>query len=381
MQRNPLFKKYQRKLIIEAVIKSLMIAADIAFGAAAVIAFSFWFSSVNGTWYAVGAMLVLLVGLTPVFYFLKYRPTDADIARRLDRLGLEERMITMTELEGDSSYLARRQADDAATTLNSGAVKGALAIAISGLMAIPLAATAVLGGGMVTVGFLSEANIIRSGNEVLEGIFNPEDEQYYTVRYITIGVTGNGLLDMQFEEGVGMIEGNEEQIVAYGGGATPVLAVGDEEWTFMYWSDQLTDPYREDIEIVADGNNSELDEQGNVIVTYYAYFMQVDPDSGEDGDPQEGDGDPQEGDNPSDAPPEGDQEPDQQENGSQAGGDGGEEGGGSYDTNKDKIIDGDRDYHEAYDKYYEEAMEMLENGEDVPDYIKEIVKDYFGIII
>lgn len=379
MQRNPLFKKYRRKLIVEAFIKSLMIAADIAFGAAAVIAFSFWFSSVNGTWYAVGAMLVLLVGLTPVFYFLKYRPTDADIARRLDRLGLEERMITMTELEGDSSYLARRQAADAVKTLTSGAAfaKSALSIAISGVMAIPLAATAVLGGGMVTAGFLSEAGVIRSGNEVLDGIFNPDDEQYFTVRYIALG------RELGFiEEGVGFIEGNDEQVVAYGGSATPVLALGDEEWYFTGWSDGWSEAYREDLEIVPDGVNSKLDEEGHLVVTYYAFFARLSEGDGEgDGDGDgDGEGDPQEGDQPSDAP-DGDDQSDLQSDGSDPGEDGGEEGGGAYDANKDKIIDGDRDYHEAYDRYYEEAMEMLENGEDVPDYYKEIVKEYFGIII
>lgn len=382
MERNPLLKKYQSKLVAEGLIKSFMVAMSVAFGVGAIIAFAFWFTPYSGTWYAVGAMIVIAAALTPTFYFCKYRPTDADIARRLDRLGLEERFITMNELQGDTSDLAKLQANDALQKLHSSSVAGSLRIAISWLLFIPLAISFAFGGTAVTVGALADAGVIRSGNEVIENIFSPDDEQYYAIRYTVLG------MDLQtgetYEEEGGFIDGNADQIVPIGGDATPVIAVADDDWIFLCWdlNEAMTDPYRCDTQIVATGDNAVTDEAGNITVTYTAYFVVL-PEGGGDGDGQQGDDEqpPSEGDQPQDAPSDGnEQETPPSPGDSEPGEDGGNEGGGDYDKQKDQIIDGKTDYRSVYDDYCEQLMEMLESDE-IPEKYKKIIKDYLGIIV
>ena len=115
---NEQFVKYRKKLTMEGVFRSVLIGALAGLSVMLVLAGIFWYNgNENLTWLPPVAFLGLTGILFVILYLLKYRPTDKSIARRLDSLGLEERVITMQEYKDDDSYIARRQREDAEQAL------------------------------------------------------------------------------------------------------------------------------------------------------------------------------------------------------------------------------------------------------------------------
>lgn len=382
MGKNKLFDKYRKKLIVEAVLRSLMMSAIIAFSVSAVLALALWLAPVGGTWYAVGTLLFLLVALTPMFYFFKYRPNDRDIARRLDRLGLEERMITMTEFgeSGNDSYIVKRQKADAESALKT---KLSMPLALPLLAIIPLALTFVFSGSMITVNALAESGVIDDGNKIISGITTPDNEKFCSVVYKVVGtIDGQTLVE---DEG-GMIDGVDDQLVVIGGSATPVVAVADDDWVFVCWDldESQTDPYRCDADVTVDSTNTEINEDGYIVITHTAYFVMI-----PDGDPDSSDGDPSdsnedENDAPSDAPNDSNDQSEggsSSENGSSGDPQDDDSAGGSNDTDKDMVIDGQQDYHARAEEYLQEALRIMAEGGEIPEAYKKIIKDYYGIIL
>lgn len=102
------------------------------------------------------ARVAAIAAFVPIFYYKKFRPTTKDVARRIDRLGLEERIITMTELEKDESYIAMRQREDAKRKLGAVDAKQ-IRFRFSTAAAVVAAICAVLGVSMTTVTDLERA--------------------------------------------------------------------------------------------------------------------------------------------------------------------------------------------------------------------------------
>ena len=113
MDAKKIFEKYYSRLALEGFLKALILGLIFGFAAEFIVAFATWMASYNGLWISIAAGVAVAAGMTALFYFKKFRPTAKQIAKRVDRLGLEERLITMTELEGDDSYIALRQREDA----------------------------------------------------------------------------------------------------------------------------------------------------------------------------------------------------------------------------------------------------------------------------
>lgn len=62
-----------------------------------------------------GIFIVGISVLFPVLYFKKFKYTEIQLAKRIDDLGLEERVLTMIELKDNNSFIAKKQKED---TLN-----------------------------------------------------------------------------------------------------------------------------------------------------------------------------------------------------------------------------------------------------------------------
>ena len=107
MDNRQLFERHRKRLEKEAWLKSVLLSLVIGFAAMLATAVLTWVFEKNGLWFSLSALVVVTGGLTPLFYFKRFRPDDRQIARRIDGLGLEERVITMTEL-ADSKELYRR---------------------------------------------------------------------------------------------------------------------------------------------------------------------------------------------------------------------------------------------------------------------------------
>ena len=347
---NGVFKKYHDRLKREGWIKSLIAGLGVGMFALLISAFIYWYVGSKEVWmcaiYSVSAMIIA----TPLMYYLMYKPTTKKMAKRIDELGLEERILTMAELEGDTSYIAMRQREDAIKSLervNSKMIKIALSVPVI----VAVSVTAVFASGMTVVSALSE----QSGKEWIDEM-TTEPLPTYEITY-----------EANPEEG-GIIDGDPFQMVVEGEDCSPVYAEAMDGWVFVKWSDGSTDPYRCDVKVKAS-------------MTYVAEFQEL----GEEGEPGDGDGEPgdgQEGDDDSGKPGDGEGEPGKpgQE---QPGNDGDGEGegeGGQYSPNN-QVFNGNTYYGgSTFDNASQQMSESVGSNGQLPPGHKGGIGDYFDSI-
>ena len=226
---NEILKKYRKSLAKEGLIRSLIWGCMIGFSAMTVLAVLFYCVGAPTVWLAPVIGTALVIAGTVAFYFAKYRPTLKQVAERTDMLGLKERVITMVEMEGDTSYMAVRQREDTAAQLQKfGNRKLKLQIMLAPLIVACLLAA--LGISSTTVSAMSLNGAVPGIDELLP---DPSDN--------------TSLVEVMYmEEGGGHIEGEPVQIVSEGGDCTEVVAVADDGYVFDIWSDGVTTPERTD---------------------------------------------------------------------------------------------------------------------------------------
>ncbi len=379
MIKNQFFKKHYSRLRLEAIIRSALWGLFIGFAANFVAAVFAWILDFGGIWFgiAIGAGVALVSGI--LFYFLKFKPDVKETARRIDRLGLDERMITMLELEGDDSYIATAQRENARLHLE-GVANRKLKLRFSRALISMAVVTALLAASMTTVVALAENNVIPAGPDVI----NPDDPlaSYIAVSYVA-------------DEG-GFIEGESDQLIEPGADAEPVIAVPDDGWMFVGWDDELANPERHD-----KGITEEL--------LFTAIFEQI--EDGDDGG--EGDGgadgpgsEEQEGDRADDQPSEEGSQSNGSQSGDQSDKEAGEEGSeGENDNNQNNkdqgegssddgsgegaggkwnqnnmFFDGQTYYRDFLEEFYEVGEDLFgENGEIPPEF-REFFESYLGSI-
>ena len=118
MSIKDVLKPFKRRLLAEAWIRSTVLGAMIAAAVAVVLGGVHWFlpQTVTGTGILIAFAVVLVLG-TGLSLVLLYRPTERDTARRLDSLGMDERVETMLEYEHSVSPAARLQREETMTRL------------------------------------------------------------------------------------------------------------------------------------------------------------------------------------------------------------------------------------------------------------------------
>ena len=349
------FKEQESKLRLEALIKSALTGISLGGAVGFIVALVGWFTDIPGLWLDITVTVVTGIISGVIFYYKLFKPTVMGNARRLDRLGLDERLITMVELEGDDSYMAKLQRQDATERLST-IRKADIRIIIPAVTIVLASISFPLVTAMTTVTALADAGIIMSGDEFIDSITPDEPEINIYVTY-------------EAEEG-GTIDGEAEQLVIKGQDATPVLAVADDGYVFIEWSDGSTDPYRHDLEILEE-------------LELFAIF-EWDEEAGE----EEGDGDEGEGEG------EGDAEAPTEEQGQQSGegeesedaedGDPSDEEGttdqGKYGE-ANQIIDGETYYREILSEYQDKLLEYLEKNRDkLSDEEIKIIESYLDIV-
>jgi hypothetical protein len=361
---NSIFKQYQQRLSNEGWLKSflwgLLVGCISLFVSAAII----WFIGWETKWWiptliCIGVLLVTTGAATTIFYFTIFRPTDKDVARRVDDLGLYERILTMKQLEGDDSYIAKKQKEDALNALKTVNPK-LIKFVVSTSLIVATAIVGALGMGMTTITALSAEGIVEGGGSIVEELVTPEPVSYEVVYEVF--------------EGEGMIEGEFFQVVEAGKNATPVLAVPDDGWMFVMWSDGLEDPYREDLAIVQNMEILALFQEAEEM-------PQEGEGEGEDGAPSQSEADQGEG-----QPSEGEGSPSSGSAGQEGTPSGGSEsnsdgpGGGAYEDSN-QVIDGETYYGgSTYDNAYGDAMDEVSDNGEISDGEGDIIEDYFGTI-
>lgn len=361
MESKKYFATFYARLKREGWLKSLIAALALGFAVVFCAALAVWLiRGLTQLWLpAVCGVAAALIS-APLFYRFRFRPTAKSVARRVDALGLEERMITMIELENDDSYIAMRQREDALAKIREADAKS-IKFSVSRASLALLAAFAVLGMSMSAVTVLSANGKIKDGSDLIDDILPEEPIRYISVSYVVTGDLGDGI--------GGIIEGEAEQIIPVGTDAAPVMAVADDGWMFVRWEeDESEDPYRADAAIESD-------------VIYTAVFQRVDQGSGS-GMSGDGDGENEGDDNgdmePSDAPSSSDDSSGSSD--TQFPGDNdGFGASGKYDD-ANQIIDGETYYRDQLKSYYDQAMELISQGKELPPALRDIIERYYGTI-
>ncbi|MBP5177180.1 MAG: hypothetical protein ILP02_01205, partial [Clostridia bacterium] len=160
-------------------------------------------------WLGLIAALVFTALFTVIFHRYRFNPTSQKIARVIDDLGLEERMITMEELKNDTSFIAKAQREDAMKTVN-GVKAELLAITVPIAAIIAVSSVFIPSASMSVLSVLAANDVISGGSEIIEEIVKPEPV----------------MVEVSYEwDGGGVIEGELFQVVEKGEDCTPVFAV------------------------------------------------------------------------------------------------------------------------------------------------------------
>lgn len=339
MQEN-LFEEYKKRLRGEALLKAILLGGAIGFGALALTAFLFWAFEVKQVWIVAIVFAVVTAGLTALFYFLKFKPTDKSIAMRIDSLGLEERVLTMTGLQGDDSPMANLQKQDSLNALSKVNYK-LIKITISVALTVWLGVSFVCSAGATVVAALGANGVLKSGKDLYEE-WTAVPLKKYTAEYGA--------------ETGGKLEGNLSQEIFRGQEGEMVVAVANDEYVFVGWSDGMKTPYRIDKDVKRD-------------IEVTAMFRPINPGNGDDelllGDSGEPDPDMQEGgmqnkpdnSNTSDKPPSVEYDP------------------------ANKVIDGQKFYGGTlFEAYYDSMMQEILESESLTDAMKKFIEAYFGAI-
>lgn len=343
MTTEQLLQTHYKKLAREGKLKAALIGIIIGFGVDFVACVASWYF-VSALWLWLSIALGAVCGVFAGFfsYFRFFRPTQKSVARRLDSLGLEERAITMAELEGNDSFMAMRQREDAAAHIGRMDAKK-VGFGISAVIIALAIAIGLLGVGATAVDALTVLEVIPSSGEIFPEPLTPAD--YVLASYAAD--EGGALRDASGETATGF-----EYDVVKGEDAPVVIAVAQDGWIFDSWSDGVLSPVRTDKEM-----------QEDVIVT--AFFFEMDEEQPEEDD-------------------EGDKEAGGGGGGFGAGGSGGEPGdntghgvsGGRYEPSN-RVYDGNTPYQDVLDDYYDEAMEELSKNPNLTEEQRAMLEAYY----
>lgn len=341
---NALYKEYLKS----AILKSLIFATSISCAVLFIVSFVFWMVDVKQFWIALIVFGILEIAIF-LIVFHQLKPTDRKLSKKLDELGLQQRVITMYQYQNDNSLMAKIQRNNAIEHINK--VNKKLVKLVTPVIVIVLFCVSILSSATTTIlAALSSNDVIRSGSETIVPVKTIE----YEVSYETIGE--------------GFIEGDIFQVVVEGKNATPVLAVPEEGWAFSGWVIDSPQSYVSNANEL-DPYRVEENVRSNLVI--YAQFIEVEEleDDGEPGDEPNKDEKPTPPSSQETTPKPGD-------------GNEGENGGagGRYEENN-QVIDGQTYYGDStFDNAYSDAMDNLQQDSNMSDDLKDIIGDYYSTI-
>ena len=345
-----LLSQYRNRLAAEGWIKSALCGLTVGFVLHILYTLVCLVFGIKLFW--VGILLFALGAATiPLFYFTRFKNSTRQVASRVDTLGLEERVLTMAQLEGDDSFMARRQREDtiqALKTVNASLLK----IAVSVPLIVLCATTCALSATAVTANALMDKSLI----EIVDKAKRDADTSSYEVVY-----------DVKDELG-GVIFGELSQTIKAGQTGSPVQAIADDGYVFVGWTDGFESAFR------ADANVRES-------FRVAAVFVPID----EEDLPDPSDNDDDSGNGPKgttpmlgEGPTSGDQDsltdPDQ----GGGPGEGGGAGGSSAPSNQ--VVDGQTYYGNEYGNSLSDAQDAMNGNTDLSGGQSDAIGDYFNNI-
>ena len=408
---SEVFKKYYKKIGRESILKALLCGLTIGFSLMFVCIAASWLAGFKaGIYIGLGLFVAATAIATPLFYTFRFRPTTKKIAQRIDTLGLEERILTMAELENDDSFIAMKQREDALKAMKSVSSE-MLKIAVSVPLIAALAISATLGTGMTVAAAVAP----DGGKHFVDGL---KEKHTYEITYTVEGkgwvidftkkenaaliaamkerarqreidkangkeVTEDETLPDTFRTRLGIVytaidetaqatmvlDGANYEDATYTFEVTEgdefgvkLMALPQKGYVFVGWSDGVTSPYREDMEVTA---------TKTVTATFEKVTDLMNGDKGEGQGQGEEAGDEDPGNSNSSG------------NGSDGAGmpDTGISGGeGAKASPANQVINGKTYYGDVFEDAYREMLERMKNNNSLSEAEKKAISDYLDSI-
>ena len=341
-----LLRTFKRRIAREGWIKSILCGLAVGFGAEILCSLIFWALGIKLFWISIIAFAVVAGASAPLFYFFRFRRSTREVASRVDMLGLEERILTMTQFADDDSFMARYQREDALRALEK-ANASLIKIAVSVPLIVVCSALLLVGAATTTASAVSDKSLIKLFKEA-----TAEPVVFHTINY---GVKDNiG----------GKIYGRLDQKVENGTAADAVQAVADDNYIFVGWTDGYEGAIRNDSAVEKD-------------FTVNAIFVAIEEDDQNDeempDDNSDGDGN-----GPPSMPNEG---PTNGEPSDPGDGEGdGESGAGGATNPSNQVIDGATFFGSEYGNSLSNAQDAVNSGTNLSGDQSGVIGDYFGNI-
>ena len=339
-----LLENYRSRIAKEGWLKAALCGASVGFGADILCAFAFWVFGIKLFWVCILVFAAVTAIAVPLFYFCRFKNSRSQVASRIDMLGLEERILTMTQFENDDSYMARRQREDAMNALrsvNASFVK----IAVSASMVVTCCVALVLGAGATAASAVADKSLLDLIREKQE-----EREAPANTFLLTYGVK---------DSVGGRVDGELKQTVKEGEAGKTVQAVAEDGYVFVGWTDGYEDATRTDADVKKD-------------VTVNAVFVEIEADEEDDiTDEEQGEGG--SGNGNSNAP----QQPGDPGNSSGDGDGEGEGAGAGADSASNQVIDGSTYFGDEYSGSLSDAQNSMNSDSNLSGDDKGVIGDYF----
>lgn len=410
---SEVFKKYYKKIGRESILKALLCGLTIGFSLMFVCIAASWLAGFKaGIYIGLGLFVAATAIATPLFYTFRFRPTTKKIAQRIDTLGLEERILTMAELENDDSFIAMKQREDAMKAMKSVSSE-MLKIAVSVPLIAAVAISATLGTGMTVAAAVAP----DGGKHFVDGL---KEKHTYEITYTVEGkgwvidftkkenaaliaamkerarqreidkangkeVTEDETLPDTFRNRLGIVytaidETAQATIVLDGANyedttytfevtegdefGVKLMALPQKGYVFVGWSDGVTSPYREDMEATA---------TKTVTATFEKVTDLLNGEKGEGQGQGEEPGDEDSGNGSSSSAGEG-SDGDGNPNTGNSGGE------GSKASPANQVINGKTYYGDVFEDAYREMLERMKNNNSLSEAEKKAISDYLDSI-
>lgn len=119
MEQLKLLRPFRRRLLPEAILKSLITGAIIIGALDVVVLIILHLLSTDPGWWLLIASLSAVMVLAVLLFVFKYYPRTKTLCARVDDAGLYERASTMYALRNENTYIAQMQRKDAANHLTT----------------------------------------------------------------------------------------------------------------------------------------------------------------------------------------------------------------------------------------------------------------------
>ena len=326
----PEFKKYEKRIYTERTLQAMFVNAIIAASLTILVSLIVYFVD-SKLFYLAIVMFFATLTIGTIITMIVKRPTNQEIARRIDAIGLNQQATTMLEFINDDSDIANMQRERAKKLLLERSHRE-IKITLNRkywITAIVLSLIAVI-------------SVLLVGISKFNGI-----PQYHDIQKRRMTKAVEQKVIYEAEDG-GRILGKLEQEIKDTG--KPVYAIPNKGYYFIGWSDGKTNPYRVDSSV-----------KGTIKLKAMFRKFKVDETDIEVRDkkiPQ----------------PEYEEQNFEGDKPSHIGG-----GSGKYEE-INQIIDGKTYYRDVLAKYSKQELRALANDKSMPLEIRKLIEEYFKII-